>query len=148
MLERMLFREKMKGGLESITKEPVSHEVSWEEMLDYQLEFWKNILNMGHELTVKRVENQDGKAGGEIVGHCIHVYDQVLDEALYTVDLKFLEHFVGEAFGPYEEMTEAKFAQSKSKMAKILESMIDSVVKWCSTASENHGKGAETNASY
>ena len=69
-----------------------------------ELERLKNLLGVGHELTVEWLPGQNEKLSGEVKGHCIYVYDKDEKSALETLKHEFLDYLISRVVEPYEKV--------------------------------------------
>jgi len=76
-----------------------------QNILDRELERLKHTLQMGYELNVVWIPNNDSKLAGEVKGNTVFIYDETENEALVTLRHEFLDYAISKVVEPYKEVT-------------------------------------------
>ena len=76
-----------------------------QNILERELERLKHKLQMGYELKVVWIPNDDSKLAGEVKGNTIFIYNETGDEALETLRHEFLDYAISKVVEPYKEVT-------------------------------------------
>lgn len=96
-----------------------------EEKLQSALEGLKQILGLGHELTLRWIPNGDGKLSGEVKGNCIYVYEMTEKEALSTLKHEFLDYAISSVIDPYKQVTNKLIALINEEAYKRKERLVE-----------------------
>lgn len=103
--------------------------VSFEHVLEEELERLKSKFNMGYELKVVWVPNGNERLYGEVKEEKIFIYDKDLDKALKTLKHEFLDYAVSQIIEPYKEVANVLIRLLNEKAYRQKEALVEKLSK-------------------
>ena len=73
--------------------------------LEVELERLKKILQLGYELKVRWIPNNNSSVSGQVKGTYIFIYEKDIEVALETLKHEFLDYAISKVVKPYKEVT-------------------------------------------
>jgi len=100
--------------------------------LEGELERLKRILELGYELRVRWIPNNNSKISEEVKGQTIFVYDEEEELAVETLKHEFIDYATSKVIEPYKEATNKLITlineeayRRKERLVGIISKLID-----------------------
>lgn len=103
--------------------------LSFEHVLERELEGLKCKCNMGYGLKVVWVPSDNVGLCGEVKAETIFIYDKDLSKALKTLKHEFLDYAVSQTIDPYKEVANVLIRLLNGKAYRQKEALVEALCR-------------------
>lgn len=99
------------------------------EALQEELKILKQSLNIGYELKVIWLPENNLKLSGEVKGETIYIYEEDYDKAVETLRHEFIDYAVSQIIEPYKQVANMLIAMINEDAYKRKEKLVERLRK-------------------
>ncbi len=105
-------------------------ELNGQQQLEKELARVKQVLNRGHDLTVRWIPGGSSKLSGEVKDNLILIYDEDIEAAVSTLKHEVVDYEVSKVIEPYMQVTNKLISLLNERAYQQKERLVESITKF------------------